>query len=103
MVGMKMLRCINMRTTIDFPDELYRSLKARAATGGVTLKTLLLRLVELGLRQLGQGRPPTIGRREPPPVIIPPRGEPLRALSAAELRRLEEEDDEARDARSSGR
>ncbi len=97
-----MLECTNMRTTIDFPDELYRSLKARAATGGMSLKTLLIRLVEIGLRQQSLGRTAGGGRRSSPPIIVPPRGEPLRALSAKELRRLEEEEDEAKNARSSG-
>src|SRR5579883_2572631 len=44
----------------------------------------------------------TSGKRfGPPPVIIPPRGEPIEALSRRELARLEEEEDEAKHARSS--
>ena len=86
-----------MRTTIDLPDDLYRTLKARAAFGGTTLRALILQLVEQGLRQ-PETRADT-GRRKPPPVIVAPRGVPIGSLSAVELRRIEEEEDEARHAR----
>jgi len=89
-----------MRTTIDLPDELYRALKARAALNGVTVRDLVRRYVEQGLQQPSAPQP---GRRQPPPVIIPPRGVPIPALARAELRRLEEEEDEAQHARSAGR
>ena len=39
-----------MRTTIDLPDALLRQLKAKAALEGTTLKTLVLGLMERGLR-----------------------------------------------------
>jgi hypothetical protein len=86
-----------MRTTIDLPDDLYRTLKARAAFGGTTLRALILQLVEQGLRQ-PEARGQT-SQREPPPIIIAPRGVPIRALSASELRRLEEDEDVSRHAR----
>ena len=87
-----------MRTTIDIPDTLYRSLKTQAAASGTTLRELIQRLIEQGLRQ-----PPQLsGRRDPPPVILPATGFPIRALSGAELRRLEEEEDEEKYARSFG-
>ncbi len=92
-----------MRTTVDLPDDLYRALKARAALSGVTMRDLLRRLIEQGLRQpgtVGEGAP---RRREPPPVIIPPRGKPIAALSRAELRRIEDEEDENKNARSARR
>jgi hypothetical protein len=89
-----------MRTTVDLPDELYRALKIRAASSGVTLRHLVERLVEQGLRQPSgaAGRP-----GEPPPVIIPPRGVPIAAVPRAELARLEEEEDQAKHARSARR
>jgi hypothetical protein len=87
----------SMRTTIDLPDDLYRTLKARAAFGGTTLRALILQLVEQGLRQPTTRKRSV--RREPPRVIIKPRGVPIEPLSASELRRLEEEGDEARHAR----
>ena len=92
-----------MRTTVDIPDELYRALKARAALSGVTMRDLIRRLVEQGLRQPGMPADPARGRREPPPVIVPPRGVPIPAVTRAELLRLEEEEDEAKHARSAGR
>lgn len=92
-----------MRTTIDLPDDLYRALKARAALSGVTLRELVRRLIDQGLRQPAGGQPAGRSRREPPPVIVPPRGVPIPAVSRAELARLEEQDDEARHARSARR
>ena len=38
-----------MRTTIDLPDSVYRTLKARSALEGVPMKDLVCRLVERGL------------------------------------------------------
>lgn len=89
-----------MRTTIDLPDELLRTLKARAALGGLTLREVILRLIEQGLQ--ATAFKPVAGqtRKAPPPVIIPPRGVPIRALSHDEVRRLEEGEDEARHVRS---
>lgn len=91
-----------MRTTIDLPVELYRALKARAALSGVTMRDLVRRLIEQGLRQPAASGEAT-GRREPPPVIIPKRGVPIPALRRSDLRRLEEEEDEAKHARSARR
>jgi hypothetical protein len=89
-----------MRTTIDLPDDLYRALKARAALRGVTVRELVRGLIEQSLLPSTAGAPARRGRPEPPPVIIPPRGEPIAALSRSELRRLEEEADEASVGRS---
>ncbi|HXF71386.1 MAG TPA: ribbon-helix-helix protein, CopG family [Actinomycetota bacterium] len=84
-----------MRITVDLSDDLYRALKARAALSGLTLRELVRRYLEQGLRQPS---PPGAGagRRRPPPVIVPPRGVPIPALSRAAIRRLEEREDEAR-------
>ncbi|MGD1105043.1 MAG: hypothetical protein ABSA59_23600 [Terriglobia bacterium] len=83
-----------MRTTIDLPESLYRTLKARAGLSGITLRQLVQQLIEQGLRspraESGEGR------RVPPPVIIPPRGVPIPALSREQIRRTEEEEDEAK-------
>lgn len=81
-----------MRTTVDLPDELYRRLKVRAGLGGISMKDLLVSLVESGLRAAAA---PAL-RRPAPPVLVPPSGDPVRALTARELRRLEEREDEAR-------
>ncbi|MGD0223930.1 MAG: hypothetical protein ABSF71_16495 [Terriglobia bacterium] len=85
-----------MRTTIDLPENLYRTLKARAGLSGITLRQLVQQLIEQGLRS------PRVeaseGRHGPPPVIIPPRGVRIPALSAEEIRRIEEEEDEAKHA-----
>ncbi len=52
-----------MRTTIDLPDELFRQTKARAALDGTTLKDLVTRFVEQGLRRGSQLEPEGTGRR----------------------------------------
>jgi hypothetical protein len=87
-----------MRTTIELPDDLYRALKARAGLTGVTLKRLVQRLIEQGLRSPTGGAVPG-ERHGPPPVIIPARGLSIPAVSGEELARLEEEEDEAKHAR----
>ncbi len=81
-----------MRTTIDLPDDLYRTLKVRAGLRGITLRQLVRRLIEQGLRSPGTEEV-FAGRRSPPPVIIPRRGAPIPAVSRAELTRMEEEDE----------
>lgn len=40
-----------MRTTLDFPDPLFRHLKARAALEGRSLRDLVLELLERGLTE----------------------------------------------------
>jgi len=85
-----------MRTTIDIPDDLYRTLKARAGLSGITLRVLVQQLIEQGLRMPRDQVPRR--RHAPPPVIIAPRVVPIPALSRDEIRRIEEEEDEARHA-----
>ena len=92
-----------MRTTIDLPDELYRALKVRAALNGVTLRELAGQLLERGLRLSSGAVVPSGGRREPPPVIAPLVGVPVPVLTRAQLRRLDEEEDEAAHARPARR
>lgn len=83
-----------MRTTIDLPEDLYRTLKARAGLSGITLRQLVQQLIEQGLRvpRSEHGK----SRHAPPPVIIPPRGVRIPALSRDEIRRMEEAEDEAK-------
>lgn len=91
-----------MRTTIDIPDGLYRSLKARAGLSGTTLRELIQQLIEQGLRSPAEPRA-SARPRLPPPVIIEPRGVPIPAVSRDDLMRMEEEEDEAKNARLTGR
>jgi hypothetical protein len=85
-----------MRTTIDLPENLYRTLKARAGLSGISLRQLVLQLIEQGLRV--PRNEPGESRHAPPPVIIPPRGVRLPALAREETRRIEEKEDEAKHA-----
>jgi hypothetical protein len=87
-----------MRTTIDLPEELLRQARSRAALDGVRFKDLIADCVRYGLEQRGtkaSGGRVRKPRRSPPPVIIARRGVPIPALSAAEVRRIEEGEDEA--------
>jgi len=83
-----------MRTTIDLPEDLHRTLKARAGMSGVTLRQLVQQLIEQGLRSPRSET--TVSRHAPPPVIIAPRGISIPAISRAQIRRIEEEEDEAK-------
>jgi hypothetical protein len=82
-----------MRTTIDLPDDLFRQAKARAALSGVTLKDLITRWVERGLREPDDVPVAATGRQRPLPTIVPPRGRRIPALSNAEIEALLEGED----------
>lgn len=86
-----------MRTTIELPDPMFRQVKARAAMDGLTLKELIARYVEQGLRQ-GQPLAP-VRRRSELPVARAATGRRLPELSNAELHRLLEEEEETADGR----
>ena len=53
-----------MRTSIDFPDALFRTLKATAAMQGKSLRDHVLQLIERGMQQ----PEPSQLKREPRPV-----------------------------------
>jgi hypothetical protein len=89
-----------VRTTIDLPDDLYRTLKARAGLNGITLRQLVRRLIEQGLHSPAD-EAVLMKRHSAPPVIIRPRGVPIPAIPGAELTHMEEEEDEANYARLS--
>lgn len=46
-----------MRTTVDIPDELYRSIKVLAAERGTTVRELVLEGLEAVMRAGKPGRP----------------------------------------------
>jgi hypothetical protein len=61
-----------MRTTVDFPDPVYRELKVRAASEGTTIREMILEGVALRLRsssavpsQENRPRFPTVASRKP--------------------------------------
>lgn len=83
-----------MRTTVDLPDPVYRSLKVRAGLTGVSLKSLIVRLLETGVHTVDT--PASGAARPAPPVAIPRTGRPIRALTPRQLRRLEELEDARR-------
>ena len=85
-----------MRTTVDLPDDLYRRLKARAALGGLRVRELMTHYLERGLESLpdeSADQP-----RSQPAVAVPRTGKPIRALSRAQLQRIEDDEEVARNA-----
>jgi hypothetical protein len=81
-----------MRTTIDLPDELYRTLKAQAALRGTTLRDLLRDLIERGLHQPEHPASGS-GPWGAPPVIVGGTGRSIGPVTAARLREFEEAED----------
>ena len=85
-----------MRTTIDLPDGLYREAKTRAVKQGITLKELVVGLIQTGLRGGSAAELSQSGtRRASPPVAIrkvpgEPAVQPLTNRQLSEL--LEEEE-----------
>ncbi|MEQ1911293.1 MAG: hypothetical protein ABMA15_20915 [Vicinamibacterales bacterium] len=90
-----------MRTTLDLPDDLFRQLKVRAATKGSTVKDLLTRFVERGLRQPDDTEAPT-RRRSPLPVIKRGRGA-IGNVTPQVQAGMDEDEDRAKLRRSFGR
>ncbi len=60
-----------MRTTLDFPGELFVHLKTRAAIDGVTLRETVIGLLEKGLAAADAPAPVAAEPRKfyPPPMI----------------------------------
>lgn len=74
-----------MRTTLDFPDDLFRALKARAAIEGTTLKELIPRLVQAGMSTTERDAVQRTPSRLPPPIRSTRK---MRAYTNAELAAL---------------
>ncbi|HEX9894579.1 MAG TPA: hypothetical protein VGA78_11685 [Gemmatimonadales bacterium] len=87
-----------MRTSFDLPNDLYRTLKARAASSGLKVRELVIRYLEQGLQQ--PVRRPGQAPRPVPPVMVPSSGHVLRSLTRKQAARLDEEEDLAKHGRS---
>ena len=84
---------------MDLPVEILRQAKAKAALEGATLKKLLTRYIESGLRQMPEAIHEGVGRSKLP--VIPRRGKsPIRNLTADLQARFEVEEDRAKLSRS---
>ena len=91
-----------MRTTLDLPDQLFRQVKAKAALEGATLKDLLKRYIESGLRQptpLSGG----VALRSRLPVVPKAGNATVPNLTPARQDKVEQEEDLAKLRRSFGR
>jgi len=87
---------------LDLPDDVFRQVKAKAALEGATLKDMLTRYIESGLRH--PGRPAGEPARRSSLPVVPKRGQGVIPSLTPELQaRLEEEEDLAKLDRSFGR
>lgn len=77
-----------MRTTIDLPDELFRQAKAQAALSGITLKELITRFVERGLREPEPTPEETRAKRTSLPYVVPAAGRDMPNLSNFEIEEI---------------
>jgi hypothetical protein len=91
-----------MRTTLDFPNDLFVHLKTRAAIDGVTLRETVIGLLEKGLTasdaQIGAG---SEAIKYYPPPTIPSKGPmaiSMKSLSNVDLYELMDAETLTRDA-----
>jgi hypothetical protein len=94
----------DMRTSLDFPDALFKHLKTRAAQEGRTLRDLVIELVERGLTAREVVDPQK--RFEARPLIIPNQGPlplHLSKMTNADLYELINEEDDERTIKLLGR
>jgi hypothetical protein len=84
-----------MRTTLEIPDPLFREVKVRAAQSGLTLKELLNRYIEAGLKAPNLESPQQRPERAPLPVLFKktPGAPATPALSNAELQAILDKED----------
>jgi hypothetical protein len=78
-----------MRTTVEFPVELFRKAKARAASRGESLKTLITRAVAAEVAETGPG---TARGRMTLPLFGSPKGPRVDVRAADIARALADED-----------
>jgi hypothetical protein len=74
---------VNVRTTVDLPDELFRDLKLKSVREGVTLKRLIVTALESQVHQVPARKP----RRIRGPLIHCKSKKPI-ALTNAEIEDL---------------
>jgi hypothetical protein len=91
-----------MRTTLDFPNELFVHLKTRAAIDGVTLRETVIGLLEKGLAAADASASLTaVPSKYYPPPTIPSKGPmaiSMKTLSNADLYELMDAETLERDA-----
>lgn len=80
-----------MRTTVEFPPDLFRKAKARAAARGESLKTLVTRAVAA---EVGQAREAKARQRMTLPTFGDPSG-PKVKLSGRDIARILADEDTA--------
>jgi hypothetical protein len=81
----------NMRTSIDFPDPIFRHLKTRAAMEGTSLRDLVLTLIERGMAAPAVGNTAAAANSLPSVRLGAPMALGAAALSNASLSALLDE------------
>jgi len=99
---MHLHKIINMRTSLDIPDELFVHLKTRAVLDGVTFRDTVIRLIERGLAApSAPAQPAQESKKYYPPPTIPSKGPmaiSMKTLSNADLYELMDTETLERDA-----
>lgn len=80
-----------MRTSIDFPDPIFRHLKTRAAIEGTSLRDLVLALIERGMAAPPSGKLAALASSLPSVRLGAPMALNAAALSNANLSALLDE------------
>jgi hypothetical protein len=86
----------DMRTSLDFPDALFKHLKTRAAQEGRTLRDLVIELVERGLTAREVVDPQKRFDARPVFGSTDPAARPVHFMSNAALYEIMYEDDDER-------
>lgn len=89
MPGQEKHKGIDMRTTLDLPDELLKRAKIAAIERGMTLRDL----VAEGLKQTLEGKRPAPRRRAKLPNIPIARDAPILRMTVEDVKALEAEQD----------
>ena len=91
-----------MRTSLDFPDDLFVHLKTRAVVEGSTFRDMVIRLLERGLATADtSAQPAPEPKKYYPPPTIPSKGPmaiSMKTLSNADLYELMDTETLERDA-----
>ena len=95
-IDMHSCKNANMRTSLDFPDPLFKHLKTRAALEGRTLRDLVLELVERGLNARETSDPQKRLQSRPLIVSEVPLSLPVGQMSNADLDELVQEEENER-------
>jgi hypothetical protein len=82
-----------MKTTLDIPDDLLRTMKMQAVREGRKFKDVAVEIFRRGLSRTELSGSRTVPRRVKLPLIVAPPGAPKFSLSGKDIDRLLMEDE----------